>query len=127
MSDSTAIFVMLALFFGGMPVYAVLDRTYQNQLEAVATGMVRGVRVTASYRQFILYTRLIPFIGVVVSPLAFGAIGWMLLARELVDEDVRLAAQLAAYLHAAGVLGWLSLGTMQVFYFRSLLRQAEAD
>jgi len=117
----------MGIFIPALLVYVFLDRTYQNRLDAVATGIVQGVRMPAKYRELLLYTRLLPFVAVVVSPLLFWGIGWMLLAREVGDEDVRLFAYLAAFLVACAAVGWLSLCTVQFFYLRSLVRQAEAD
>jgi hypothetical protein len=127
MSNEHAIALIMGLFIPALLVYVFLDRTYQNRLDAVATGLVQGVRAPAKYRELLLYTRLLPFVAVVVSPLLFWGIGWMLLAREIVDEDIRLLAYLAVFVVACAAVGWLSLCTVQFFYFRSVLRQAEAD
>jgi len=127
MSNEHAIALIMGIFIPGMFLYVFLDRTYQNRLDAVATGFVRGVRMSAKYRELLLYSRLLPFILVVVSPLVFWGIGMMLLARTVADEDVRLLAYIAVFLNACGAAGWLFIGTAQVFYFRSILRQAEAD
>ena len=114
-------------FHPGYALYVFLDRTYQNRLDAVATGFVCGVQVSVRYRELLFYSRVLPFILVVVSPLFFCGIAMMLLARTVADGDIRLLAYIAAFLNACGAAGWLSIGAAQVVYFRSMLRQAEAD
>jgi hypothetical protein len=127
MSNEHAIALILGIFIPGMLLYVFLDRTYQNRLDAVATGFVSGVQVSAKCRELLLYSRLLPFILVVVSPLVFCGIGMMLLARTVPDADVRLLAYIAVFLNACGAAGWLLIGFAQVLYFRSVLRQAKAD
>ena len=127
MSNAHAIALTMGLFIPALLVYALLDRSYQNRLDAVATGVVQGVQTPAGYRELLLYTRLLPFVAVVVSPLLFWGIGWLMLAEEFVDGSARLLAYLAVFVVACGAIGWLSLCTVQFLYLRSLLRQAEAD
>lgn len=127
MSNAHAIALIMGLFIPAVLVYVLLDRTYQNRLDAVATGIAQGVQAPAGYRELLLYTRLVPFVAVVVSPLMFWGIGFLMLAEEIADGSARLLAYLAVFVIACAVLGWLSLCTVQFFYFRSLLRQAEAD
>jgi len=127
MSNAHAIALIMGLFIPASLVYVLLDRTYQNRLDAVATGIAQRVQAPAGYRELLLYTRLVPFVAVVVSPLMFWGIGFLMLAEEIADGRARLLAYLAVFVIACAVLGWLSLCTVQFFYYRSLLRQAEAD
>jgi hypothetical protein len=127
MSNEYGIALIMGLFIAAMLVYVLLDRTYQNRLDAVASGFVQGVRAPAGYRELLLYTRLLPFVSVVVSPLLFCGIGWIMLAEEIADQGVRLLAYLAVFVVACAAVGWLSLCTVQFLYFRRLLRQAESN
>jgi len=128
MPNEHAIALIMGIFLvPGLFLYAFLDRNYQNRLDAVATGVVGGVQASAEYRALLLYTRLVPFLLLVVHGLIFWAIGLLLVARIVADEDVGLLAFIGVFLNAVAAIGWLVIGTAQVFYCRSVLRKAETD
>jgi hypothetical protein len=128
MPNEHAIALIMGIFFvPGMFLYLFFDRTYQNRLDAVATGFVGGVQVSAEYRVLLLYTRLVPIILVAVTCFALWGIGFLLLARTVTDEEVRLLAHIGVFINAGAAVGWLLVGAAQVFYCSSVLRQAEAD
>lgn len=127
MPNEHAIALIMGIFFvPGMFLYLFLDRTFQNRLDAVATGFVGGIQVSAEYRELLLYSRLVPIILVAVTVLSVWGIGFLLLARSVTDEDVKLLAHIGVFINAGAAVGWLLIGAAQVFYCRSVLRQAKA-
>ena len=127
MPSEHAIALTMGIFLvPGMFLYLFLDRTYQNRMDAVATGFVNGVRVSAAYRVLLLYSRMVPIILLAVTCFVLWGVGFLLLARAVTDDDVRLLAYMGAFINAVAALGWLFIGGAQVVYCRSTLRQAEA-
>lgn len=126
MPNEHAIALIMGIFFvPGMFLYLFLDRTYQNRLDAVATGFVNGVRVSAEYRVLLLYSRMVPIVLLAVTCFVLWGVGFLLLARAVTDEDVRLLAHLGAFINAVAAVGWFLIGAAQVVYCRSMLRHAE--
>lgn len=128
MLNEHAIALTMGIFLvPGMFLYLFLDRTYQNRLDAVATGFVGGVQVSADYRTLLLYSRMVPIMLLAVTCFALWGVGFLLLARAVAHEDVRLLAHMGAFINAVAALGWLFIGGAQVVYCRSILRQSEAS
>ena len=128
MPNAHAIALMMGVFFvPGVFLYLFIDRTYQTRLDAVVTGFVGGVQVSADYRALLLYSRLVPIILLAVTCFTLWVIGFLLLAGAVTDEGVRLLAYIGAFISAGPAAGWLLIGAAHVAYCRSVVRQANAN
>jgi len=125
MSDFTEVAILIALFVAGAFVYVLMDRLIQGHYDAIETGVIRGVSMSIRYRRLLLTTRLVPAIFVLVFILSFIAIGYMLLAKSIDDEDVRLFAYLGVFLTSIGAFGWLVVASFVCIHLASRIREAE--
>jgi hypothetical protein len=93
----------------------------------IATGVADGTPIPMVARKKWLYTLYVPYAATGVSAGAFFTLAFMQLAGHVEDPDARLVAHLGAFLTAFGGLSFLVNGTVSTLFYRSLLRQAEAD
>jgi len=127
MSNQYVIGLILVAFPLNMAIYHAVDRWFQRETEAIATGVSRGVATSLHYRWMQLR---ISWFGVVGRQIAFLIVlsaGWLFLGRSMGDEDARLLAYACAFLTFGGAIGWAIVCPFWYAHLASILRQAEAD
>jgi len=127
MTDSVAFPLVIGNFFlGAFLAYWIAAIAHEKALQIV-TGVGHGARIPASYRDLMLWVIFVPWGLGSLAASAFVVGTSLLIAPNVISEDARLAAYLAAFLHSMVILAWATMGPLQVVRFRSMLRQAEAD
>jgi hypothetical protein len=127
MSNLTTILAIMALAFPHMFIYVLQDKWMQDRRDAVATGMVGDVRVSAKHRRLQL---LYSWGGAVTAGVGFHLmmfIGWMMVASVASSEQAELLAYLFAFFTSVGVMNWIVQSPFWYSHLASVLRQAEAE
>lgn len=127
MSNDYAIALILVAFPLNMAIYHVVDRWFQTETEAIATGFSRGVRTSLEYRWMQLRISWFGVVGRQIAFLVLASAAWLFFGRSTSDEDVRLLAFACAFVAFGGAVGWAMVCPFWYAYLRSTLRQAEAD
>jgi hypothetical protein len=127
MTNFAALAVMVALMIGNGFLAVLLDRWVHHRADGIVSGVFRGVRAPVTHRRRELQVGFVTNGGGLVAMEAVLAVAWVLIGRDVRVEELKLLANLAAFLNAMMALGW-SL-TLPTFYrhLASLLREAEAD
>ncbi len=125
MSDRTTLGLILVLTVGGQLSFFLSIARLKQWVDEIATGVVNGVPVSLRHRSMMLWTTYMPlnfFVGVYLLLLA---IGYVLLAQSIADPSARFLGYLIAGFSGLSFLGMMSLGTMQLIYLLSVLRNTE--
>jgi hypothetical protein len=98
-----------------------------KHVDAVLTGVVEGVQVSARQRMLKLFIMYLSQLGATVGITLIVAFGYTLIANSVSDTGVRTLAYLCAGLAAFASLQWVVLGAWYLVHCIVALRQAEAD
>jgi hypothetical protein len=127
MSDFATLGVMIALAIANSFLVVLLDRWVHHRADGIVSGAFRGVQVPVTHRRRELQVGFVTNGGGLVAMEGILAFAWVLIGKRAGVEELRLLANLIAFLNAMMALGWaLTLPT----YYRhlaSILRQAKAD
>ena len=127
MSDFAALGAMVALGIANAFLMIALDRWVHHRADGIVSSAFRGVRVPVTHRRRELQVGFVTNGGGLVAMEGVLAFAWVLIGKRAGVEELRLLANLIAFLNAMMALGWaLTLPT----YYRhlaSILREAEAD
>jgi hypothetical protein len=99
----------------------------EERSEAVVTGIRRGVPISIAHRRFLLINSWFLVIAFAAAFQFVYALGYMVIAKGASAEDVKLYGYLAVAFSLIGGLTWILFGPIWYNYFKSVLRQAEAD
>jgi len=127
MSDSTAIALIIASFFpGGFLVFWMSKLANDVGAEIVA-GVIRGNPMPTKQRWLVFYQTWLGYVSGTVGACVLAAAVNVQIAAHVTDTGVETVAYLAAFFFALIAFSWLLSGVSEFIYYRSVLRQAEAD
>ena len=125
MSDFTAVGMIMALATANMFVYFRLDRRLSDAWAEIATGFIRGIPVSTKVRSQRLHGDWLFTLAAGIAFQAIFAVGWLLLARNVSTEEVKLFAYMIGFIALIGLSGWTLMSPFWYSYLRSVLREAE--
>ena len=125
MSDFTAVGMIMALATANMFVYFRLERRLSDAWAEIATGFIRGIPVSTKVRSQRLHGDWLFTLAAGIAFQAIFAVGWLLLARNVSTEEVKLFAYMIGFLALMGLSGWTLMSPFWYSYLRSVLREAE--
>jgi hypothetical protein len=127
MSDFTALGAMVALGIANAFLFVFMDRWVNGRGDTIATGVVRGVRISARHRRYVLQVRLILNAGTLIVVECVLAIGWLLVAGNAGASDLKFLAYVLAFINAVGAIGWVATLPSHYRHLATVMREAEAD
>jgi hypothetical protein len=127
MSDVATAGMILALTVLALLFFFFLDKWIQNRVAAILTGVLEGVSISTKDRRMLLRTSWLASITAGIGSFLVIAIIWVLIGRQVANEDLRQLAFLNAFFAVIGVMSWVYQAIVQFPYLVSILRQAEAD
>jgi hypothetical protein len=116
---STAVVAYIGVIYGSAQLGKLID--------AVLTGIVEGVQVSAKQRTLKLFIMYLSQLGAIVGINVIVSFGFAQIGNSVSDAGVRTLAYLCSGVAAFGALSWLFLGPLYLVYCVRALRQAEAD
>ena len=119
----------LIFFLGVMALFCFLYISKAAMAVAIliVTGVTDGTPVPMAARKKWLYSFYVPYAAFGGVAGVFLTLAWMQLAGHVEDPGARLVAHVGAFLTAFGGLSFLINGTASTLFYRSILRQSEAD
>ena len=127
MSHLTTILVIIAVCLVQIFVWWFVDGILRDRIDAIVSGVVRGVAIPKEHRRLSLWlSYLIHIAGAAGGQFAAG-LGWLVAANAAGEDDVRLLCYLAVWMTLMGVVAWIAAGILWHRHLASILRQAEAD
>lgn len=93
----------------------------------IVTGIMDGSPISTQQRRFLLYQTWAGYAVALVGLGIFLAAAQTQLAGSVADESVKTLGWLAAIVAALGSVNWLLNGAAEFLYYRSVVREAEAD
>jgi hypothetical protein len=127
MPTSTALALLVATSFVGFLCFPYVSRMANDTGHQVVTGVVDGKSVPLSYRWILLHQIWVSNVLIAVAAVSFTVVVGVYVARHVAEPGVRLIAYFGAFLGGTGAFSWVVAGVSEFLYFRSVLRQAEAD
>ena len=127
MSDFTRLVLIFAISIPHMFLYLAYEKWLQDRAEAISTGVVRGVSVSTKHRRMLVLNSWASAVFGWLGAQSVWTIGYLLLARSVDTEEVKLFVYLIAFFSVIGLLNWIYQAGAWYFHLRSELRQAEAD
>lgn len=127
MSDFAALGAMVAIGIANAFLFVFMDKWVNSRGNTIATGVVRGVRVSARHRRYVLQVRLILNAGTLIVVEGVLAIGWLLVGGNASADDLKLLAYLLAFINAVGSIGWLATLPTHYRHLAAVFREAESD
>ena len=96
MSDFNAVSVIFALVLVDVFVYIYLDRWFEERVDTIVTGVIRGVSVPIEHRRMLLHARFV-FRGVIqIFQLALVSLALWQLGSFATNEQVAVVAYLGS-------------------------------
>jgi hypothetical protein len=127
MSDSTLIFLILALFLAASITVGVLARLMYKRCDDILSGVVNGAPVSLKSRWlFFLHDYVALSFGITMV-LGVTAVGFVSASEFVDDSNARALTYLCAGISGGFFFFNLLLGLIWMRHFTSVLRQAEAD
>ena len=127
MSNLTTILVIIVIGLANICAWWFVDRILRNRVDAIVSGVVRGVPISKEHRRMSLWLSYSnPAGGAAGGQIGIG-IAWLVAANNAVADDVKLLLYLVAWIVFAGVAAFVANGILWHRHLASLLRQAEAD
>jgi uncharacterized membrane protein YciS (DUF1049 family) len=127
MSNSTAIALITASCISGLFCLQYIAKMAADVSQEIVSGVSRGQPMSIEWRWLMLLHFYVPYaMAAVGCPVVVGAVN-VTIAEYAADARVELLAYLVVLFAAISAVGWLLGATLHFTYFRSLLRQAEAD
>ena len=127
MSDFTALGAMVAMGIANAFLFVFMDQWVNSRGDTIATGVVRGVRISARHRRYVLQVRLILNAGTLIVVEGVLAIGWLLVAGNAGASDLKFLAYVLAFINAVGAIGWVATLPSHYRHLATVMREAEAD
>jgi hypothetical protein len=127
MSDFAALGAMVAMGIANAFLFVFMDKWVNSRGDTVATGVVRGVRISARHRRYVLQVRLILNAGTLIVVEGVLAIGWLLVAGNAGASDLKFFAYVLAFINAVGAIGWVATLPSHYRHLATVMREAEAD
>jgi hypothetical protein len=127
MSNLNAIGLILAILIATMFVSFYATKCTHIRSDGISTGIVRGVTISAKARLMILFQEWLAMAAAIAVFDLVVALGFMEIARNVADADIKILAWLCAVLAGFGFIGWLVQGSIFFTGWLSILRQAEVD
>lgn len=127
MSDFAALGVIVALGIANGFLFIFMDKWVNSRGDTIATGVVRGVRVSPKHRRYVLQVRLILNAGALIVIEGVLAIGWLLVGGNANASDLKLLAYLIAFINAVGCVGWLATLPTHYRHLAAVMRESETD
>jgi len=127
MSDLAAAGMILALAVFVLFFYFFLDKWIQDRVAVILTGVLHGVSISTKDRWTLLRTSWLGTIFGGVGLMLIQILMWIVLGRQVANDELRLLAYLNGFFAAIGVANWVYQGATQFPHLVSVLRQAEAD
>jgi hypothetical protein len=125
MSDRATLGLILVITVGGQLSSFLSIARLKQWADEIATGVVGGVPVSLRHRSMMLWTTHMPlsfFVGVYLLLLG---IGHALLAQSIADPSARFLGYMIAGFSGLSFLGMMLMGTNQLIYLLSVLRNTE--
>ena len=127
MSDFTALGAMVAMGIANAFLFVFMDQWVNSRGDTIATGVVRGVRISARHRRYVLQVRLILNAGTLIVVECVLAIGWLLVAGNAGASDLKFLAYMLAFINAVGAIGWVATLPSHYRHLATVMREAQAD
>ena len=127
MSDFAALGAMVAMGIANAFLFVFMDKWVNSRGDTVATGVVRGVRISARHRRYVLQVRLILNAGTLIVVEGVLAIGWLLVAGNAGASDLKFLAYVLAFINAVGAIGWVATLPSHYRHLATVMREAETD
>ena len=127
MSNLTTILVIIAIGLANIYAWWFVDRILRDRVDAIVSGVVRGVPVSKEHRRTSLWLSYSNAAGGAAGGQIGIGIAWLVAANNAVADDVKLLLYLVAWIVFAGVAAFIASGILWHRHLASLLRQAEAD
>jgi predicted secreted protein len=127
MSDSTTIALIIASFFPGTFAIFYISKMTNDVGNEIVTGVIRGIPISTKARWLVLHQTWVGYVlGAVGCGVMIAALN-VQIAAHATDAGIQTLAYMAAFFGAFAAIIWV-LGAVSGFiYYRSVLRQAEAD
>ena len=127
MTEFTTIILIMAFTFADLYIYILLERLRKERENEIVTGVVQGVPVSNQHRRMLLYfSWAVPVVMQIGIRLISIAVYWSI-AQSVSAERPRFIALAFGFMGAVGGFTYLAFTPLWLTYFRSVLRQAEAD
>jgi hypothetical protein len=126
MSDTTAVFLMLAVLLAAISVGNYVTKTANDRMDEILAGVVNGISVRRRHRTIMLYNQWLPTMSGLAGACLLLALGHLQIGALVVGEGVQLLAYVFAGWWAWAFAMYLFLGASTLLNCLSLLRQAEA-
>ena len=127
MSTSATIALIIATSFLGLFVFFYITKMANDLGAEILVGTMGGHPVSTKHRWLALYGTWTGYVmGAVVCSILGAAVN-VVVATHVTDAGVKALAYLAALFGAVAALGLVLQGVTALGYYRSVLRQSEAD
>jgi hypothetical protein len=127
MSDSTAIALIIANFLPLLFIYYCFCRSLRNISSEIVTGVVGGVRVPTMYRWILLFQHWLGQVTAVIGCALVLVIMNVIIASYETSASVTTLAYVPVFVGGVTAIGWIGTAIVEMSYYRSVIRQAEAD
>ena len=127
MSNLNTIGLIAAVLIGSYGVFLFADRWIHNRGDAIATGLVHGVRLTTKHSWLMFINNwLMAVLSLIMFSLlvSFALLG---IAQNVGDPFVQTLGYASAFAFSGIALVWIVLGGSWILHYWRILRQAEAD
>jgi len=127
MQQFNPILTVAAVGLGQITVCWFLERTLRDRIDTVASGMIRGVRISAEHRRVSFWISYFAPAWAAAGGQAIIALCYWLAANHAVGKDVKLVCYGGMWMTLIAILAWTLQSVLWYRHFASTLRQAEAD
>ena len=125
MSDFSAIGLLMALGVIATFNWLFFERSVRDLSNAIVTGIVSGVPISMRRRRLLFQRYWTMFAPALVGYQIIIVIGWVLMARSMGTDEVRLFAYLCAFFGAIAAVGAAYYVLFGYLDIRSALLEAE--
>jgi hypothetical protein len=126
MSNLNTILVILGLGLGNIFLWWFVDQILWQRLDAVASGVVRGIAMSKEYRRVALWFYSMYVGGAIGGHAALGVF-WLVAAQNAAAQEVKVILYVAAWVALAAVAAWTATGIVWHRHFAALLREGEVE
>lgn len=126
MSNFTAIVLLMGLGIAATFNYFFFDKLIRDLSSTIVTGVLRGVPISTQERRLMFYRFWLTASAALVAYQIIIVIGWVLLAANVSNDDVKFYVYVCAFFGSMAVLGAIYQFSLGCFHLVSVLRQAEA-
>jgi len=126
MSDLTVLGWMVAGAIANAFLFVFIDKWVTINDDTIASGVIRGVRISPKHRRYVLQVRFVLNSATLVVIEGTLALAWRLVGENVSADDLRMLAHLVAFINAVGAVGWLVALPIRYRHFAAVMREAEA-